>query len=201
MTFFKLVDRAKRMNSTVARFEDDLREYADLRNAIVHHRTSTEYVIAEPHDSVVEDIERIDQLLSKPLTVGDFFRRKVTAFQAHDSLEKVLEEIKRHHFTQFPVFEEGEFVGLLTTVGIAFWLAENHHEPFISREIMIREIVKHEKSREISKYVTPDLTVYQAEELFKKSVMKGKRLEALLIRDNNELVGIVTPIDLMKIEE
>ncbi|UZM99664.1 hypothetical protein OL548_06065 [Lysinibacillus sp. MHQ-1] len=62
------------------KYEDDLRSYADLRNAIVHHRTSINYVIAEPHTDVVERIEYIDATLAKPTLVGQMFRKRVLVF-------------------------------------------------------------------------------------------------------------------------
>lgn len=53
MAFFRLIDFAKKKNAIIRRYEADLREYGDLRNAIIHHRTSLEFAIAEPHDEVV----------------------------------------------------------------------------------------------------------------------------------------------------
>ena len=50
----------------MCKYEDDLRSYADLRNAIVHHRTVMEYIIVEPHVDVVEKIEYMDYRLAKP---------------------------------------------------------------------------------------------------------------------------------------
>ena len=61
VTFFKSIDLAGRKNATVRKYEDDLREFADLRNAIVHHRTSTEYALAEPQMEIVELIERSEE--------------------------------------------------------------------------------------------------------------------------------------------
>jgi hypothetical protein len=46
--------------------------------------------------------------------------------------------------------------------------------------------------------------VYEAEEIFKQSVLEGGGLEALLItqhgKKEEKLTGIITPIDLIKIE-
>lgn len=40
MPFYRLIDQAKKKSLLVRKYEDDLHAYADLRNAIVHHRTS-----------------------------------------------------------------------------------------------------------------------------------------------------------------
>ena len=63
-----------------------MRSYADLRNAIVHHRISPDYIIAEPHIHVVERIEHIDEVLARPKLVGQLVRKPVMSFQAPDSL-------------------------------------------------------------------------------------------------------------------
>ena len=59
--FYRLIDKVKITNSVVRKYEDDLREFGDLRNAIVHDRTGIDYVIAEPHDDIVERIELIER--------------------------------------------------------------------------------------------------------------------------------------------
>ena len=59
--FYRLIDKVKITNSVVRKYEDDLREFGDLRNAIVHSRTDVDYVIAEPHDEIVEHIELIEE--------------------------------------------------------------------------------------------------------------------------------------------
>lgn len=81
MPFYRLVDQAKKKDVLVRKYEDDLRSYADLRNAIVHHRTSMEYVIAEPHVDVVERIEYMDATLAKPTLVGQMFRKRCWSFK------------------------------------------------------------------------------------------------------------------------
>ena len=48
------------------------------------------------------------------------------------------------------------------------------------------------------------MTIYEAEEIFKIGVERGRRFEALLITEHGhadqKLIGIVTPIDIMKVD-
>lgn len=205
ITFFRSIDLAKKHNATVRKFEDDLREFADLRNAIVHHRTSAEYIIAEPHSEVVELIEHIEQLLSQPVTVGTMFARRVYTFGAEDSLAEALRSVRERNFMQLPIYQEGKFIGLITAAGIARWLAQTVEEKIISREMTtMADILQHERAGENHRFIASNASVYEAEEIFKQSVMEGGRLEALLITRNGKkeekLTGIITPIDLIKIE-
>jgi predicted transcriptional regulator len=200
LSFFRLIDLSKRKNATVRRFEGDLREYATLRNAIVHQRTSTEYAIAEPHDEIVETIEEIENELTKPITVGEMFARKVSTLQATDTLKQALLVIRDKQYTQIPIYKENKFIGLLTAVGIMFWVANRVENGDVSWEMNLESILQHEKKKENHLFVPRNLSIFEAEEMFKDAIAKGRRLEALLITDENGLVGIVTPLDLMKIE-
>ncbi len=200
LSFYKLVELSKRKNAIIRRYEEDLREYATLRNAIVHQQTSTEYAIAEPHDAVVQILETIDDALAKPITVGKMFERNVSTLQAQDTLKDALLMIQEKQYTQVPVYDGNKFVGLLTAVGIMFWLANNVEKGAISWEMTVESTLQHEKKKENHLFVPRDMSIFEAEEIFKEAMAKGKRLEALLITDENGLVGIVTPLDLIKIE-
>lgn len=203
-SFFRLIDMAKKKSAVIRRYEADLREYGDLRNAIVHHRTSVEYVIAEPHDDVVEKMEEIEQALLHPNSVGEIFQRNVLTFQLGDSLSYALKIIREKKFNQFPVYLGSEFKGLITPVGITAFLASNIKEDTISlRKTTLADILVHENKRDNHRFVRSDTSAYVAEEIFKSQLSRGHRLEALLITEDgasaSELIGIVTPFDILKL--
>ncbi len=205
MSFFRLIDLAKKKNATVRKYESDLREYGDLRNAIVHHRTTTEYAIAEPHDEIVEKMEEIEEALTKPLTVSQLFSVNVTVFQETDSLSYALKVIKDKKYNQFPVYKGKQFLGLITPVRIVSWMASQvDSDTFSRKRTTLKEILEYDKTKENFKFIPADLSVYEALESFQDDILKGRRLEALLITEDgkpsDELLGIVTPMSLMKIK-
>lgn len=205
LPFYRLVDQAKKKDVLVRKYEDDLRSYADLRNAIVHHRTSLEYVIAEPHPDIVEKIEHMDTTLAKPTLVGQMFRKKVYVLQERDSLKYVLKVIRNRKYTQFPVYHKDQFKGLVTTVGITNWLATTMAENQLPKHIpTMHDILLHEKNKVNYKFVSRYITIYEAEEIFKQGVERGRRFEALLITEHGKpqekLIGIITPLDIMKVD-
>lgn len=205
IAFYRLIDLAKKKSPLVRKYEDDLRSYADLRNAIVHNRTSMEYVIAEPHIGVVEKIEHIDEVLTRPKLVGQLFRKRVYVFQTSNSLKHILKAIRKQKYTQFPVYDKQTFKGLVTTVGVTNWLATSmagarlpQHTP------TLEDILKYENNNRNYKFISRFMTIYEAEEIFKQGVERGRRFEALLITEHGKphqkLLGIVTPIDIMKVD-
>ena len=205
VSFFTAIDLSKKEHAAIRKYEDDLREFGDLRNAIVHHRTATEYVIAEPHTEIVELIEHIETLLSSPVTVGTSFAREVHKFSEDHTLKEVLRMVRDKNFKHIPVYKDNEFQGLLTANGIMRWLAATVEEEFISQEITtMADILKYEKNGNTFRFIASNTPVYEAEEIFKNSVVSGRRLEALLITRNGNkdeaLTGIITPIDLIQTE-
>ncbi|WP_301107885.1 CBS domain-containing protein [Sporosarcina sp.] len=203
-SFSRKIDKAKVKNVLIRNYEDELHEFGSLRNAIVHNRTGLDYAIAEPHDTIVEMIETIEEKLSNPLTVEDLFKRKVHTLQSTESLAAGLKLVREKKFNQLPVYLKNEFVGLITAEGIMNWLADQENEN-ISREIpTLFDILTHEKRKNTFRFIKSTLSVYEAEEYFRKSIISGNRLEALLITEqggkDEKLIGIVTPIDLLKID-
>ena len=203
--FYRLIDKVKITNSVVRKYEDDLREFGDLRNAIVHDRTGIDYVIAEPHDDIVERIELIEKKLSNPLSVGSLFGCKVHTLQAEDPLTAALKLMSETKFSQVPIYQDGKFKGLITAAGITYWLAGQSTEDVIPREIpTLSDVYNYENRKESFEFVDKDLSVYEAEDYFKRAITRGTRLEALLITENaqndGELIGIIRPFDLLKIK-
>ncbi|RPF53304.1 CBS domain-containing protein [Aquisalibacillus elongatus] len=204
ISFSKAVYKANKQNRVVKRFKDDLLEFAVLRNAIVHERTEPEYVIAEPHDSTVEKIEKILSELTEPKTVIPTFQQEVKSFDVNDSLADVLTVIKESNFSQFPVYDKEEFKGLLTANGITNWLAKTVEEDLLSREeTMLSELIEYEEGTDNYHFVSRDVTIYEAEDIFKEQVNKEDRIDAILITHNGKtsekLLGIISAWDIIDI--
>ena len=84
-SFFQLVDGVAFRNRAVTRYRDDLKEFADLRNAIVHER-SDGHVIAEPNDRAVADFQRVRAALLNPPAVIPKFQKTVQSRATTDSV-------------------------------------------------------------------------------------------------------------------
>src|SRR5262245_54507275 len=68
-SFSSIVIEAAHKDPTVRKNKDDLLEYGDLRNAIVHDRGKSPVLLADPRESVVIKIEEIWKSLSQPKTM------------------------------------------------------------------------------------------------------------------------------------
>lgn len=202
ITFYQLVDNVSKSDSTVKSFEKDLKKYADLRNAIVHERAGG-YVIAEPNEQAVNDIERIASLLLKPPELIPLFQTKVVTLFASDPIAAAVKLMWDQSLSQIPIWEGERFSSLLTTNTVARWLgACVDEEVFSLQETVIAEVLRYIEDEDIYVFARRKATVFEALELFSSYESKGKRLEALLITEHGQpsetVIGIMTVSDLPK---
>lgn len=113
MGFSDLIRKTSPLNYTVKKYEDDLIDYGRLRNAIIHNNNE-DFVIAEPHDSVVENIEHIEKLLVKPPKALDTVaRREVKIIYAGRSMKDVITTIAESGYSNIPVYDKkGKLIGV-----------------------------------------------------------------------------------------
>lgn len=204
--FYRLVDMAKKKSGLIMTYKDDLKELSELRNAIVHGRYYPAFTIAEPHLSVVELVEKIAGELTKPKTIIPFFERKVKTFQKTDHLTAVLKTIKKHGYSQFPVYDNEKFVGLLTNQGITMWISQNiEKSPMDScLDAYLSDVMSFEKIKRNYIFMNKNQNIYDVREKFLNHFdVFATRLEAVLITENGHsdelLLGLATPFDMVRI--
>lgn len=101
-----------------------LHAFANLRNTLVHSNYYGGKPIAEPVPDIVEAIETLrDAILNPPKVLAVLQNRTVASFRADDPIRSVLEEVRAHDYSQFPVTDDHDYHGLLPTNCIARWLA------------------------------------------------------------------------------
>ncbi|WP_440895052.1 CBS domain-containing protein [Amphibacillus sp. Q70] len=202
--FHRAVLRLKMNNAIVNRYHNDLLEYSELRNAIVHERTKINYTIADPHVEVVEAIERIADEVTAPKLVIPTFSKTLQIIQADLTLKDVLATIRETKFTQFPVYRSKQFIGLLTDKRVLHWIAQQMNGDF--QELLttpIHELLQSEKTGQNYRFIPRSMNIYQAEEIFLATIKKHEGVEALLITEDGKphqkLLGMLTPHDLIDI--
>ena len=187
----------------VKRFRVDLKEYADLRNAIVHE-LSDGHVIAEPNERAVHDIQRIELLILNPRTVIPLFQQKVQSLEESSSIGQAVSLMHKHSFSQIPITTSGTYLALLSANTIARWLGSQVDDDVFSvDETTIGEVLKYAEDTEDHTFMSKGSTLFQVLECFDDFERRGKRLEAVLITEKGNkseaLLGILTVFDLPKV--
>jgi CBS domain-containing protein len=195
-SFVRLVELLSSRDQVVRRYADDLHEFADLRNAIVHERLD-DRVIAEPNDWAVAQIERIRSLVVDPPKVIDLFGRKVMSLSSDQPVRNAVKLLYEGGISQVPIYSGRDFAGLLTERTLARWLGACADEGIFSlTKTTIGEVMAHGEDGENFRFVKESLTVIDALDLFSAHQRQGRRLSALLITKNGspseKLLGIMT---------
>ncbi|TDM39201.1 CBS domain-containing protein [Macrococcoides goetzii] len=198
-SFSRLVDYAVLKDKVVAQYKDDLKQFAELRNAIVHNtRLGDNRVIAEPHEDVVKEIELIAEMLLHPTRAIEKATKKVVTFHINDLLTTVLSQINTSKFTQFPIYNGKTYVGLLTESGITRYFAANHQKDIST--IKLSEVIAYEQ-KERAAFVGEGATEMEVVSMFKSYNEQNEKLEAVLITDtgnkDGKLIGLITLYDLL----
>ncbi|RWZ59009.1 CBS domain-containing protein [Halobacillus fulvus] len=203
--FVELLNRSKVKHSVIRTYFDQLKQYAKLRNAIVHERVDEDYYIATPHIDVVEQLEHIKQTLEQPPQALDFATRPVMFFTADTPLVKVIDAFERHRVSQFPIYtKDHQFLGLLTNGCVVRWLSRSVREESESLyDVMAEQLLDDEYHQNVQ-FLARNGTVFDLEERFENSLEENRKLKAVLITESGDKdgppMGIVTTWDLIKID-
>ena len=202
-SFTYLVDHVSRSNAAFAHFREDLKEFAELRNAIVHKRIGDK-PIAEPHPEVVQRIESIADKIIKVETLEDHFRKHVTVCSPQDSLKHVLDLLLKGQFNQVPVYNAHKLVGLLSTDAIALWLADAfQNSDYVDPGSRVKDILRFASANEDFAVLSGKRSIFEALATFDSSYKHGKHLKAIIITElgnsNEQPIGIVTTLEIPKL--
>jgi len=202
-SFYALVDRAGQRNRAVLQFAIDLKEYADLRNAIVHERGDGR-PIADPREESVIAIEEIQKILEDPPRLLKVLKVSVQICGGDDPIGQAARQMYDGDFSQLPVYDGHSFVALLTAETVARWLAASLESGIgLVEEAPVRTVLGYAEDQDNHQLVPRDATVFDALRLFDVYSGRGKSLDAILVthagkRDEKPL-GIVTIYDIPRL--
>jgi len=201
--FFELVDRSARLSPVIERYRFDLREYSELRNAIVHDRVGGK-IIAIPTKEVVEKIERVASLLVEPVKVAPLFLKEVLTLSGSYPVSRAIRDLSMMSYTQAPVYEDDKLIGLLTSNMIVKWigicLIDNNDREVNLHETSLTDVIKKVGHKNGYHFVSINQSLFSIPDFFLRRQQEGRKLEAVLItqsgKSDEPLLGIITNRDL-----
>ncbi len=174
VSFIDMMNKLKN-NYLIRQYYDELREHAQLRNVISHKR-GTEY-FATPSDLALVSIKKIKDLITQPKKLYAMFNSKPITFESNSTMIDIFNTIKETGYSQFPVYDEGRYIGLLTTNTISMWVSNsvtNNGEIIEDiREVTAGDILKFNEIFDEAYFVHKNITVNEFLDLmFNKSQIK-----------------------------
>ena len=199
-SFKQMLKEGSRFNPIIKQFKEELFEFTDLRNAIVHNRSNDYKVIAEPHEYIVERFVNIKNQIMNPVKMDVFFK-KVYTCKLTDKISLPLELIHNQLISQIPVLDNNRVVEVLNASTIAYWLA-NQKKVSIESEL-VSQVIEYKEFKQNFKIVPAKTTVFHAAEIFMNSYKnhpKNRYYDTLLITqngiENESLKGIIVLSDI-----
>lgn len=198
-SFAFLLDHLSKSVPAIAHYRDDLKEFGELRNAIVHKRLGDE-AIAEPHAEVVRQIEFIAQSLLSPTQLESSFLKRVKSCSTGEPIKAVVALMARESYNQVPVYEDEHLIGLLSSDVVTDWVGDCFgRNAEIEDGTTVADVLKFCRQRDFA-ILSRHATVFDALHLLETGYRKGRRIKAIIITETGEAhqkpIGIVTTLDL-----
>jgi predicted transcriptional regulator len=204
-SFSDMVRRSADKNLVVRKYENELIDYARLRNAIIH-KSIDEVIIAEPNDEVTQKFEMIEKLLCTPPKISEIFKDKnIISIEQDINLREVILLFEKTGYSNIPVYCKGVMIGvinhkrivraigkvILNGMDIDDYLNETNCGKILSPEDMITYYAV------LSKHDTIERTALMFEQ--------NKKLRAVLITEKGfvgeRVLNLLTSIDLALINK
>ena len=202
MGFSELIRKSVALNYIVRKYEDDLIDFGRLRNAIVHG--NEDYIMAEPHIDVVEQIEKIERLLTAPPKALELVcRRDVLTISSDQSMKDAIMLIASSSYSNIPAYnDKGEIIGIANGQKILdsfgkHLLSGGKADSFLNN-VKIEDMLSKIENSNYYIFANKDLTVEDALEFFHDN----SKLLAILVTKNGgakeKPLGIITGSDVIK---
>ena len=204
--FKELVKYLSNINPVIKEYAHELREFAELRNAIVHEPKKK--IIAEVYPYVVDEIKKIYKRITRPLKAYEVATKPVYCCDLNDFLLIHIREMRRKIYTHVSVYNGNQFVGVLSESSIFNWLSDLDRFDFDLEKIKVKDIQEYlnieNRPNEYFKFVSKNENAYLIKQWFKEAIGEKKRLGAVFVTETGQkdekIIGIITSWDLPRIK-
>lgn len=204
-SFSDMVRRSAEENAVVRKYENDLMDFARLRNAIVHQSTDGR-VIAVPCDEVVEEIQLIERLLCAPPKIGATMKeKKIVSVDDAISVRQAVMLIARTNYSNIPVYRGKRMIGIVNNRRVIKELGTvlergGSLDAFASGT-PVGEILRESDLFTYYKYLGRNDTLQDVLSAFEEN----KKLLAVLVSEHGvtgeRIENIITPADLVEVNK
>ena len=207
LRFYAMVDQMKKRNAAVKRYEFDLREFSDLRNAITHGNMGKDVAIAEPHDKVVEQLKRIKEQIMAAPPITSVVNHQVRIVDGDMKLSAALGLMNEHGYGQLPVYDGDRYKGIFNGEILMRWLRGHAESSVLEMDhVTLEEIIESDRDQGHQVIFKPrSSSVFEIQETVEHYTDKQYRLQAIIVTENGlpteKPLTIITSADLPLIFE
>lgn len=208
-TFLQLITKAEVHHSVIAYYANDLREYGELRNAIVHkYAPKEDSIIAEPHSFVVERMAHIRKMIEDPLKIKDVMVKPIQIANINDSIYDVAMNMYKNIYTHVPVYDDKDFLGVLSESSLLRWTgyqAKKGNTLDTTNKIALMKKFLDVAGNKFNdfEFVPKNMLILDVRDKFEKALYEGRRLGVVFAtktgKNTEHIEGLLTAWDLPKL--
>jgi predicted transcriptional regulator len=206
ITHYEVIRQLGEKKLLIRNCSHDLRQYADLRNAIAHNPIKDAKPIAEPHDIVVKKYEELRDLIINPPTVQKIWVPKEKIFNAKldDNVIEVMQIMNKNTYTHVPVYDKDQFIGVFSE-NVVFSYLSNQEEIIDSvKNWQVKNFIDYlpidQHRSEYFSFVSSKTLIMELQDIFEKQFQQRRRLAVVYVtqngKQNEKILGMVTAWDL-----
>lgn len=201
--FGGLVESASKRNAAIRHFARQMREWSDLRNAIVHEHPKGR-IIAEVTPEALEEFRAIVEKVTAPPLVFPLYQRDVRVFKETDPLFEAVEDLWREGYSQV-IVRQSKAMTLLSYSGIARWMGQAIDGTTIDlASATVGRALAFEEEGGIE-FLGRTATVYDARELIQRFPERRKQRPRVIVitehgTSTEAPLGLITASDLLEAE-
>jgi len=205
VSFGSIVRELAEIRGEFNRYKEDLRDFARLRNAIVHNPDKRNAdPIAEPHEYIIEKFARIKNELINPSKAIDKLAvrmEKIFTASMNDSASEIMSKMGENGYSYVPIINDGYIIGMFCEHTVFSYI--DKHKKINLGDMKIEafsEFISLDKHvNEAFVFIHRDTLVYEVEDLFKAALRKNRRIASVFITQNGKaserLLGLITAWD------
>lgn len=202
-SFSEAVRCAAKKSSLIAKYEDDLIDFSRLRNAIVHSG-NVSYALAEPHDIVTENIEKIANLITIPPLAINVAKKDIVGVEHTTTVAETLKLIHGSGFKNIPIYKDETIFGVANINLIAVSIAKQVFDKKDVNDFVLNAPISHVLEDNTEQYFvikSAKLTIEEALTLF----YENRKLSCIVItKKGNYLekpIGMLTNGDIIELNK
>lgn len=207
--FSTLMQKGNQEHPMIDYYSEDLNFIRQVRNLLVHENKAKDETYIKIQESLVQLVDKLTEIIANPLQVKEVMTTptEVVTFNEETPLTAVLEEIKRHRYSQFPIFNKTNLISVLTENSITGFLADNIHRDgsLKIKNVRVKDLLEDadiDKRSRAFEVVTVNESVYAVSQRFFRRLKRGETTFIVIVGETRniqkptDIVGIITPYDL-----
>lgn len=203
-SFAQMIREGAKHDYVIRREQELLDDLRSLRNVLVHEAGNR--IIAEPSAEAMIEIKRICNALEKPAKVYDIVEKDLIMVSKRNDLAQGLRLMKKHNYSQLPVYDGSGFAGMLTGNTVTRWMTDHMDDQDdlmqSLNDVSLEEVLKYSEQRDQVKFIPRHMMV---KELLAMMVEEPSQSGLYIItqkgKSNEKPLALVTPEDYMELEQ